>query len=115
MGEPALQGSGLRRGAAGTAAANWHSHRLFAAVMAQAAHENRDLANGPLEHALRDPRDLCAVLDIDDRGAMFRRRPRAQLVADNLNDFETEKQPVVDVGTEQAVEFRFNCELLDFR
>jgi hypothetical protein len=91
------------------------SDRLLARVMAHAAGENANLANPPVEHGLGNPGHLGRIVQIDHRRTMFRRRPGAQLVADDFHDLETQKHPVIDPGPEKAVELRLQRQLLDFR
>ena len=53
-------------------------------------------------------------MNVDDRCTMLGGRPTAQLAVNNLEDLETEKDPVIDVGSEHKVQLRFDGELLDF-
>src|SRR5882757_7662668 len=91
------------------------SNRLFAPVMAQSADENADPPHRAVEHGLRDPGDLGRTAEVDDRGAMLRRRPGAQFFVNDFHELETEKHPVVDPGPKKAIELRFHGELLNFR
>ena len=53
-------------------------------------------------------------MNVDDRRTMLGGSPAAQLAVNNLKDLESEKDPVIDVGSEHEVQLRFDGELLDF-
>jgi hypothetical protein len=54
------------------------------------------------------------MLNVDNCSAMFRGRPRAQLVLDHLHDLEAEKEPIVDFRSKGEVKFCLKGQLLDF-
>src|SRR5216683_7889810 len=68
----------------------------------------------PLEYGLGDPGELGGVVNVDDGRTILGGSPTAQLAVNNLEDLETEKDPVIDVGSEHKVQLCFDGVLLDF-
>jgi hypothetical protein len=90
------------------------SERLLAGIVFQAADQNADPSNRLFEYGLGDPCKLGGVVNVDDGRTMLGGSPTAELAVNNLEDLETEKDPVIDVGSEHKVQLCFDGELLDF-
>src|SRR5260370_16556409 len=79
------------------------SQRLLAGIVFQAADENADPSNRPLEYGLGDPGELGGVVNVDDGRTILGGSPTAQLAVNNLKDLETEKDPFITVNPEPKV------------
>jgi len=91
------------------------SERLHEGIVPQAAHQNVDLSDRPVQDGFSNPGNLGGVVNVDDSRKMLGGRPAAQLFIDNLQDLKTEKDPVIDVSPQDVVQFGFDGELLDLR